>query len=646
MNNNNNTFDPSQFSNMAGQTNDFDFLNINLDNLDPDDLYDMSFDLNLPEVSFNENSGYPDSFLDQPQDMFPTQQQQQQQQQYTTPNQAAPAFAPPPGAAYHPDIGYYYPAPAPIPAQQQVPTFTTPFNAPPVVESTQMPELTRPAANKNKRKYGPGVYGEEQAKRCAIGDDSGPRPVSRESVDFHVQGRKTKQKSGITSRSKKRVGKAAESASLKAATVQNCRCKAAKAVIAAHIPRPPNSFMLFRSDFAAEWATTEGEKRGSNNPTMSSAAANRWKADKKAKKDTEAKYQKMADEQARVHKELYPNYKYDTSIRIKAKFGRPDCTCGAYVKNSAALQKRLAGLSISGNVHNAAIDDNEDEDEDEDEGEADEYVMPTTRSQSRANSLLASAPIDQTIPYPFDFNLGGDDYVMPTTRSQSRANSLLASAPTDQAYPFQFDYNLQDESANVPNFGFSFQSQDDAAKSQSNARNNYANAAEDDYVPPATRRSTRIAQQAISYAEEIFDHEEGFDSDVEMTEATPTREKRRPSPIVTLHNGSPKTSEFVNISPESDGPAFRTRSKSVSFDASQYQEASMGDDLFGDGWNPDEDIGENIILATPMTALSNVSPKNRSGWFCRTAKRGRRGARVAEADSRLDALRFAYRDIT
>jgi hypothetical protein len=576
--NNGNTTNPGQLSNMADQSNsnDYDFLNdLDLANFDPNLVYDPTFDLSLPGLPFDESSGFANNSL------FPTQQQYNDQLPFDpTYNQAAPTFAPQAAPLYHPGLGWYQPVPgpAPVPSQQQMSTFT-PNGAPLVVESIEKPEPSHASTGKNKRKYGPSEYLDQQAKRRAIGDDSGPRPVSRDSVDFHVTGRKTKQKAGTASKPKKRaIG--AKKPVLKAAELKNCNCPAAEAVKDAHIRRPANSFMLFRSDFSSERTTSKGEKRGTENPAISSTAGEKWQEHKAANDETYLKYIALGAEKERQHKERYPNYKYDTSVRYQAKFGRPDCTCGAYAKNSAALLKKLGmGPSIN-----------------ETEKERDVYVMPTTRSMSRSNSL-APAPISQTTP-------------------------------------FQFDFNLPDGSINVPDFGLSLQSQSQAAESQWYDQQDYTNAAENTYEPPITRRASRISQQASGPFQEFSDDEQDVDGDVEMSNTAPApRQKRRPSPITTARNASPKMSDFVNISPESDGPASRTRSKSVSvslsFDESQFQEASTGDDLFGDGWNADEDVGENIVVATPMTGTSNVSPRNRSGLALpdRATRRRSRGSR-------------------
>lgn len=595
--NNGNTFNPGQPFNMADQTNGDDYLGDLVHNdldtnfepdFDPNFDYNAAFDPSLPALPFNDNSGYASNPLFEPQQSAPMQQQYNELPPNLTYGQAAPTLVPPPGYAYDPALGWYLPAS--MPAQQQMSTLA-PYNAPLVVESIEKPEPSRPSTGKNKRKYGPAVYGEQQAKRRAIeGDESGPRPVSRDSVDFHVAGRKTKRKSSTASKPNQRAQKGGK---LTVAELKKCRCPATEAVKDAHIRRPTNSWMLFRSDFSSEQSTVEGEKRGTGNPAISTLASIKWKANKDG---LQARYKAMAAEVDRKHKERYPNYKYDTNVMYQAKFGRPDCTCGAYARNRAALLKKNgAGPSISETDHDADIGENEDDDNGEEERNV--YVMPTTRLMSRSNSL-APAPIDQTNPY-------------------------------------QFDFNLQDDSINVPDFGLS---QNTAVNSQWYPQQNYTNAAETTYEPPVTRSSPRLVQQqqASGPFQDFSEDEADLDGDVEMFNTAPApREKRRPSPITTSRNGSsssPKMSDFVNISPESDGPASRTRSKSgsVSFDESQFHEASPGGDLFGDGWQAeDEDVGENIVVATPMTATSNVSPRNRSGLALpdRAARRQSRGSR-------------------
>ena len=215
---------------------------------------------------------------------------------------------------------------------------------------------------------------------------------------------------------------------------------------------------------------------------------------------------------------------------------------------------------------------------------------------------------------------------MPCTRSQSRANSLLlAQAPIAPPFPdnfFDLDYNYH--TGTTPEFDMSFPSQNAAAEAEWATYQNSTDAAEYTYEAQMARRSARHTNKTVRYAEELSDHEEDLDGNEQMANTTP-REKRRPSPIATSRNASLKMSELVNGSP--DGPASRTRSKSLSFDESMYQEASTIDDLFGENT---EDIGENITVATPMMGISNVSPRNRSGLALPIVQEARiQGVRVA-----------------
>lgn len=582
--NNGNAINPGQLSNMADQNNDNDFSNFDLDNFDlgtfdpatfdlngfdANGLYDMRYDSTLTGM-FNESGGFTNTPFNEPQEPVSMQQPYNTAPFVPTPDQAAPNLAPPLGQLYHPKIGWYYPvqAPEPIFTQQPMSTFT-PYSAPPVVENTPTPEPTRPSTGKNKRKYGPSVYVEQQAKRRAIGDDSGPRPVSRESLDYHVPAaRKIKPMKGTASKPKKQApaaGKAPTTTELKKATIQSCECPDAQAVCAAKIPRPSNVFFIFRKEFLAkERASNNGEKRGKDMPCISTEAGKAWA---KIKHDAEARrpYDERYNAKLAEHKALFPKYSYKPGVQIRAKFGKPSCTCGGYLMNCAELQRRGGTVPTPEDDHNAAAGEDEDEDEDEAEDETDAYVMPTTRSMSRSNSL--------------------------------------APAPVDQTFDYTFDYNLDLGSGYMPDLGY----QNESAESQYDAQLNYTNAAESTYMPPVTRRSTRIGQKTVSYAEETIVKEEDHDGDSQMSDSAP-RKKHRSSPIIISSNASPKMSDFVDVSPQ--GPTSRTRSKSVSFDENQFREASPGDSLFGDC---SEDVGENIVVATPMTGISNVSPKNCSG---------------------------------
>ena len=357
--NNSNTFNPSQPNNMADQSNEYDpnaFI--------VDDFLGNGTDTDLANNSLDEPVGSPLFQLfgppltaHFPQQMVPMQQPYNPQYVAPTLNQAVP-----PGYAFHPDIGYYWPAPfqcaaLPIPAQQRMPN-VIPFSAPTVAKSTQTLEQSRPPTNKKKRKYGPAIWTEAQAKRRAIGDDSGPRPVSRESVDFYVQGRKTKHKSGTTSKPKEQssiVEKTAKVKDIRQATVRPCECAAAKAVKASIIPRSCNEWIIFRRSFSSTWTPPAGVKKGTMNTVVSIAAGVEWKRIKDEEPAKHDIYKKRAEAAKRAHKEQNPGYNYNTADRAWAKFGKPDCTCGAYSKNLAEFERRRGGTPNAEKNLEAAI---------------------------------------------------------------------------------------------------------------------------------------------------------------------------------------------------------------------------------------------------------------------------------------------------
>jgi hypothetical protein len=500
--NNGNTINPGQLSNMADQNNDNDFSNFDpetfdlgtfdpatfdLNGFDANGLYDMRYDTSLTGM-FNESGGFANTPFNEPQEPVSTQQPYNTSDFAPTFDQAAPNLAPPLGQLYHPEIGWYYPVQGPGPVLTQQPTSTfTPYSAPPVVENTPTPEPTRPSTGKNKRKYGPGVYVEQQAKRRAIGDDNGPRPVSRESLDYHVPAaRKIKPMKGTASKTKKRS--TGVKVGLKAATKLPCRCPDALAIYEKKkIPRPLNSWMVFRREFSAGRDTSEGEKRGTAHPVISREASVAW-WNPEGKAERHAKYKTLAAAEKKAHEARYPDCSYKPGVDIKAKFGKPSCTCGAYAMNCAELERLGGTAPTPEHDSNAANGENDDEVEEIVEEEDDPYVMPTTRSMSRSNSL--------------------------------------APAPVGQTYDFSFDHNLDDGSGYIPYLGY----QNESAQPQYNDQLNYTNVAESTYVPPVTRRSTRIGQRAASSIEETVVKEEDHDGDSQMTDSAP-RTKCRPSPI-------------------------------------------------------------------------------------------------------------------
>lgn len=521
---------------------------------------------NLNDDFFNQNNSYDNSILDgsatatpafdhvnfskQPQEMIPMQHAFFPSPATLTPTQVLPT--PPPGMAYHPQVGWYYPAnmPSQLPGQGQFgmphpfaappappasmyPQATVPqipqipqFSAAPVDETAKKPEAKRTSRG-TKRKYGPAAYLEAQAKRRANGDDSGPRPVSR---DFEYPA-----PSGYAPQVKRKADGAMKD--LKTATVQRCRCAMAKKVATAHIPRPRNKYIIFRNDFSAQWRTSKGQKRGTANADISKAAGETWQA---LGEKGQAKYAARAAIEKAEHKRQYPEYHYTPIKKIQAHFGQPDCTCGAYQVNLTELRRLKEGGATPPNKFTL----NNSEAEDDDEGD---YVAPSTRSVSRANSY--SAPTVQMVPNQFDFS-----------------------------------FDTQVESANL-----GWDSFNEATE-------------QDDAEPPAKRRSTRNSKKAVHYADE------------EDVTANSSR-KHRPSPILTSRKASNtsqvselNSADFQLTGTDNESVASRTRSKSISMTEGETflpTGNSTPNSLFDD----DSELGENITVASPKPA----SPKKSRG---------------------------------
>lgn len=556
-----NTINPNQLSNMTDQANEnqlanpleFDVEEM-MNNFDP-----TNFDLNtLPDFSMNFDADSGNNILDEPvapagpvfdqttiaqlwnqapQQVVPMPQYFNPSPATLTPTQALPT--PPPGMAFHPQVGWYIPVamppqfggPAPFgmmpPGAAPVPMMA-PISMPPVplfnetpattaAETGKQPEASR-SSSRNKRKYGPSVYLGEQAKRRALGDDSGPRPVSRDSVDYHVQGRSTRssprtsdKQVPVTAAKKQTlvVKVSGNIKDIKTATVQQCRCPSALAAKANHVQRPRNAFMIFRTDFSAQWRTTKGEKRGTQNRDISKAAGEAWRG---ATPSVKASYKKRADAESKEHKIRHPYYKFNPMDLSKAKFGDSSCTCGAYRVNSAELQRLREGGRTPPNNINIGGSDNEDE----------EYIRPRTRSQSRADIFQAPA------------------------------------AQMGQQFTFG------DQS---PDHGFNFDAENQGNGEDLSAIQNFLNETEENNQRAPKRRSARNGSKAVHYADESEDEDENEDIEVTSTAS----HKNRPAPISTSRKSSNtsqlspfKDSDWYVGSAKNDVVASRTRSKSMS----------------------------------------------------------------------------------
>lgn len=616
------TINPSQLFNMPTQAQDtqsFDPSSIEADF----DMENFDFTTTLP-MDFEGGSGYDDSSIQEPVSTFNfgaanTFQPFSQAPQQTfpmqinpspvtlTPTQVLPTV--PPGLAYHPQVGWYYPAVAPtagpstgsVAPQVAPPPMMAPFAVPQIPTHAQTPAAPVPLFNEpsavqvkpddkkrgsrgTKRKYGPSAYLDEQAKRRAAGDDSGPRPVSRDSIDFGYDSRPKSSRTSPRTAAKgisaaptveflEQTGERMKE--LKTATMQKCSCPTATAVEANHIPRPRNAFMIFRNDFAARWRTSHGEKRGLQNPDISREAGRAWHALKTSDKASWNRYKQRADAEKKQHKRNYPEYKYMPLKKIQASFGQPGCSCGAYKLNLAELQRLRDGAPTPENRFTGAIGGSDAEDG--------EYNAPRTRSRSRAN---------------------------------------IHKSPTSQISPFTFGQDM-------PDFGFGLESQNAAAVEEWAALQAFnAASAEEPEEPPAKRRSARTASKAVHYAEV---EEDSGEEDVEMAFTTPR--KHRPAPISTSRKPSSQLSEinsadfraFINDS-EDEGPAARTRSKSIGETAMAEPKTANSNSSSMRSLFEGDDESEAIVVATP-TPKTKLTLPNGGKRQIRSQSRGRKRQR-------------------
>ncbi|KAF5327294.1 hypothetical protein D9619_003917 [Psilocybe cf. subviscida] len=96
-----------------------------------------------------------------------------------------------------------------------------------------------------------------------------------------------------------------------------------------HIPRPPNSFILFRQEYCRHY-NRKGKRLTKN---VSQAASEVWKSLSSAEKKY---WQSLADEAKRAHREMYPGYKFKPQHSSKNGDGEKE----------KKARVRLASLSV------------------------------------------------------------------------------------------------------------------------------------------------------------------------------------------------------------------------------------------------------------------------------------------------------------
>lgn len=564
-----NTIDPRLLSHSASPTDKnqmFDPSQLNADklaNLTPADFDFEGMDFNAFPMNFDEEEPVlpaPDFTFDPvaadqifskaPQEVVPMQQS-------VHPSPATVFPTPPAGYAYHPQVGWYMPVPAPtgfsgaapfgmppqfpgppmpVPIQAALPQVPA-FNVAPAKQAPQKLESFRPTRG-TKRKYGPAVYLEEQTKRRAMGDDGAPRPVSRDYEYGHKSANASQSGASQVKQNSGRGGGVMKE--LKNATVQRCRCAPAMAQAETHVRRPRNAFMVFRNDFSAQWSVPKGQKRGNDNKNISIEAGKVWRS---LGEKGQAPYKKRAAEEAAKHKQHHPDYTYTPMKGIQAKFGQPSCTCGAYKANMTEYERQKTGGATPPNKFRVL-------------GDAD----------------------------------GDDVYVAPRTRSSSRNESI--QVPTAQMVAPTFG-------SDMPDFDFDWQ----GLQSFDNDREDE----ETEQLPVKKRRSTRNSSKSVHYADATDD-----DEDEDKETPASTSRKHRPPPISTSRKSSTSSqiselnsADFQLFANNGDSVASRTRSKSVS--------ASEDEGLLPTGKSSpsslfDESEGENIVVATPKSAKAKACP--------------------------------------
>ncbi|KAJ3231128.1 hypothetical protein HDU81_003991 [Chytriomyces hyalinus] len=154
----------------------------------------------------------------------------------------------------------------------------------------------------------------------------------------------------------------------------------------AKIPRPPNAFILFRTDNQPNLVTL-ARGLGKSSRDFSSIVAKMW-AD--APQDVRQHYQKLAAEKFREHKELYPDYRYRPKKGIMDELGNPIIPTTATAKK----EKKTGKSADEKNIGKAAAKSGKDGSKSaKSETAGKKYpgpTMPTTTSRKIADEKKAS----------------------------------------------------------------------------------------------------------------------------------------------------------------------------------------------------------------------------------------------------------------
>ena len=165
-----------------------------------------------------------------------------------------------------------------------------------------------------------------------------------------------------------------------------------------HIPRPPNAFMLFRSDLCTR-ITVERDHR-----QISRIAGIRWRALTPAER---VPWQQLADEAKRQHALKYPGYKYtpvyrkDRGVKSKPKHDQAEKIRRCH-KVARLMQRGFDGEALRKKLEKRGGDG--DDDDDDYSSDASEYVeaprRKTARKPAPRKPSVASRPREPRHPKP------------------------------------------------------------------------------------------------------------------------------------------------------------------------------------------------------------------------------------------------------
>ncbi|KAK5722872.1 hypothetical protein LTR17_014175 [Elasticomyces elasticus] len=263
----------------------------------PVDSHQNSNILYEPQPQFNQ----------QPSFMLPPSRPQS-----VMPMQIMPTPPPgPPGACYHPVVGWYFPA-QPMPVVMHA--------------STPVPQMATAPSNPSYPMDIPHTT-KQSRKRKHRRDSIESLDISSDEEEQPVRTKRTKAR---------KTAKRAPEPNMNArvpSIVQACVCNLTEA----KIPRPRNKFILYRQAMSKSIANSS--QHGKSQISVSKQAGEAWRAESAVLKQ---KFEELAARELASHAAKYPGWKYQPNRNrdsVKGnRVGKKDCTCGARSANDSRLQ--------------------------------------------------------------------------------------------------------------------------------------------------------------------------------------------------------------------------------------------------------------------------------------------------------------------